>query len=218
MAFIDHTRILFKNGEYVPDEGLIVDFENGDVTNPHPFEWSRDGLIHTVKNPFGDRVGIYDDITWYRSEFDRIYKRAGLDWGWREILRCKFFTRLWNRIKWDLRLTKAYDYTAETGVWKRGKDELYIWHDCTRKSYASFYTDGQDTYILLGGYGHRGNVYTHFMGRGYGDEFEEKMASEAYLWLCSNVLREITNALEYRVPDADKLYSELTQKFYIKEE
>lgn len=55
---------------------------------------------------------------------------------------------------------------------------------------ATFYLDWQNTYVLLGGYGHHRNPYTHFYHRGYGEQFERKMAYECYRWLCSDVLAE----------------------------
>lgn len=55
---------------------------------------------------------------------------------------------------------------------------------------ASFYLDWQNTYVLLGGYGHHQNPYVHFYNRGYGETFERKMALECYHWLCGDVLSE----------------------------
>jgi hypothetical protein len=48
---------------------------------------------------------------------------------------------------------------------------------------------------VIGGYGHWKNVYCHFMARGYGDEFEEKMAAEAYKWACEKVLVDISESI-----------------------
>ena len=55
---------------------------------------------------------------------------------------------------------------------------------------ATFYLDWHNTYIMLGGYGHHKNPYTHFYNRGYGEAFERKMALECYCWLCGDVLSD----------------------------
>lgn len=221
MASIDHTRIMFKNGKYVPDEGCYFN-EDDEFVNPNPFVCNRDGEIYAIVDPFGTLTDIQNDVKWYRSEYDAIYRRAGVDWSWRDILRYRRFYHLWSRIKWDLHIMQKDSYASETGVWKCGGDELYIWHDCKRNSYASFYKTGSDTYIILGGHGHYDNVYAHFMKRGYGDEFEQKMASEAYQWLCEDVLGYIADSIvDYRDWDWDKreeLLKELQEKFWIKEE
>ena len=54
---------------------------------------------------------------------------------------------------------------------------------------ATFYMDGDESYVLLGGYGHWQCPYTHFYHRGYGEEFERQMAKECYQWLCEDVLQ-----------------------------
>ena len=51
-----------------------------------------------------------------------------------------------------------------------------------------FYLSGNETYVMLGGYGHYNNPYTHFYHRGYGEEFERKMAKECYEWLFEKIL------------------------------
>lgn len=60
---------------------------------------------------------------------------------------------------------------------------------------VTFYLDARDTYVMLGGYGHYHNPYTHFYKRGYGEEFERKMATECYEWLCENVLKDALESL-----------------------
>lgn len=52
---------------------------------------------------------------------------------------------------------------------------------------AIFYLKDDESYVMLGGYGHYGNVYTHFFERGYGEKFERKMAKECYRWLFREV-------------------------------
>ena len=83
-------------------------------------------------------------------------------------------------------------YKREVGVYTHDNIEVYIYHDAPNQSYISFYTDGKASWVVIGGYGHHNNVYTHFMSRGYGDEFEEKMAQEAFWWACDDILAELT--------------------------
>ena len=40
--------------------------------------------------------------------------------------------------------------------------------------------NGDESYVLLGGYGHWRNPYTHFFHRGYGEVFERQMGKECY--------------------------------------
>ena len=68
---------------------------------------------------------------------------------------------------------------------------LCILPDCN----VTFYLDSQNTYVMLGGYGHYHNPYTHFYERGYGEEFELKMATECYEWLCEIVLKAALETL-----------------------
>lgn len=50
-----------------------------------------------------------------------------------------------------------------------------------------FYLKDDESYTMLGGYGHYDNVYTHFFERGYGEKLERKMAKECYKWLFREV-------------------------------
>ena len=68
---------------------------------------------------------------------------------------------------------------------------LCVLRDCN----VTFYLDSRNTYVMLGGYGHYRNPYTHFYGRGYGEDFELKMATECYEWLCETVLKCALEAL-----------------------
>ena len=185
MASIDHTDIVFKNGEWVKETWHYD--ENDKYMNDLPFEYGRDGNIHTING-----VKIHDKIKWYHDEYDAIYERDG--WRYFYTVR-KSPVGIWEWLKYKLRFKHKVCYRKEVGVYKDDNVELYIYHDPLNTSYASFYYDGTDTYVVLGGYGHWGNVYTHFMHRGYGDEFEEKMVKEAYHWLCNKVLRDIVDDL-----------------------
>lgn len=82
----------------------------------------------------------------------------------------------------------------QVGYLKDVNKEIVILNslDCN----AIFYADTKDTYILIGGYGHYRNPYTHFYGRGYGEEFERRMAKECFEWLCDQVLPFIIGEID----------------------
>ena len=184
MAAIDHTVIVYKNGEYMkdPDE---FDEEKGLYINKCPFDYSRDGEITHVVSPEGKLESIVEETKWYRDEDCALYERDGIS----DISRFRLsWWTIMQAIKWKLHLMRRVCYKTEVGMWKSGDVEVYIYLNNAKMTCVSFYKDATDTYVVLGGYGHYENPYTHFMGRGYGDEFEEKMAAEAYQWLCSDIL------------------------------
>lgn len=195
MAAIDHTCIVWKNAVYIPDR----------ITNPLPFEYGRDGGIWRVQNSSETMIDIFADIKWYRDEYDAVYQRKGLNRLW-----CKPTIRACiARLNWLFRRMERKYYENEVGVWRRGDTAVYIYHDAPKQSYASFYKNDTDTYVILGGYGHHENVYCHFMNRGYGDEFERKIVSEAYQWLCRDILGEICDAVTETWDEGDELLREL---------
>lgn len=65
--------------------------------------------------------------------------------------------------------------------------------------YADFnvtiYMDAEDSYVMIGGYGHYLNPYTHFYHRGYGEDFERKMAQECFDWLCHDILDSAVHSI-----------------------
>ena len=190
MAAIDHTVIVYKNGEYLKEPDLWD--EDGNYINTLPFEYTRDGEITDIFSSGGNLIPIYEDIKWYRDEDRALYERDGIS----DI--SKFRLSWWiimQAIKWKLHLMRRVCYEREVGVWKSGDVEVYIYLNNVKQTCVSFYKDATDTYVVLGGYGHYENPYTHFMGRGYGDEFEEKMASEAYQWLCSDILSVVSESI-----------------------
>lgn len=191
MAAIDHTVIVFKNGEYLKEPDTY-DEESGLLINNCPFDYGRDGDIDKVEIAYECFYDITDKIEWYRREEDALYKRAGISDI--SLYRLGFWT-IKEAIKWRLHIMRRIGYRKEVGVCTLGDIKVYIYHDFLNSLYASFYWNSEDTYVVLGGYGHYKNPYTHFMARGYGDEFEEKMASEAYQWLCSDILEEIGDSI-----------------------
>lgn len=191
MAAIDHTVIVYKNGDYLKDPDTYD--ENGDFINLCPFDYSRDGEITAIYEEDGTKIEVlWSDIKWYHDEYDAIYEREG-------ICGAPLFPITWwklvKTVQWKLHAMRKSCYIKDVGVWKYGDVEIYFYRDDLRETYVSFYKDSEDTYVLLGGYGHLENPYTHFMHRGYGDEFESKMAAEAYQWLCMDILRVVGESI-----------------------
>lgn len=188
MAAIDHTQIVFKNGKWMKE---TFTYDEGDnYVDLVPFKYTRDGAIYSYSTD-DDYVYFVDKIEWYHDEYDAVYERDGIKnvynkWGLWDIV---------NWIKWKLRWMKLIDYEVEIGTYKDDNVEVYIYRDPFKQSYVSFYRDKTDTYVVLGGYGRHNNVYCHFMGRGYGDEFEEKMAVEALEWCLREPLKSVVEAL-----------------------
>lgn len=71
------------------------------------------------------------------------------------------------------------------------KDNLNIFTYESKNFNVIFYITDEDQYVMLGGYGHYLNPYTHFYDRGYGEGFERKMGKECYEWLMEDVLNDI---------------------------
>lgn len=191
MAAIDHTCIVFKNGNYIPEEKYSYVDENDEYVYTLPFEYGRDGDIRYI-DTFNRNIPIWDQIKWHHDECEALYRRAG--WEYFSTLRWWNPRALWEWIKWKLRIMErdwSAPYDHEVGVYTNGDFEVYIYRDAPNQSYVSFYKDAIDTYVVIGGYGHHNNVYTHFMGRGYGEEFEQKMAVEAFWWACDDILEMV---------------------------
>lgn len=207
MAGVDHTTIVWKDGVYIPDPFEWDD--DGNLIKSLPFEYGRDGNIILVQDPAGNTIDITDDIKWYRHEYDALYYRDGCD-----VLLGYNLYGVRSLLKWWLHRMKRVCYQREVGVWKRGNQEVYIYHEPLKKSYASFYKNGDETYVVLGGYGHWENVYCHFMHRGYGETFERDMASEAFHWLCDDVLETVADIITEDWDESERLTMSLRDVFH----
>lgn len=193
MAAIDHTVIVFKNGEWLEESNIgYYDDEKDDYVYLLPFRYGRDGNINAVQNSRGELESLWLSTKWYRDEYDAVYERDG--WrNWDTVRKTPH--GIWAWLKYKLHFMHKIGYRKEVGVWCMDEVEVYIYHDELNQSYVSFYDDGKDTYIVIGGYGHWKNVYAHFYARGYGDEFEKKMTEEAFRWACGDILVEISESI-----------------------
>lgn len=213
MAAIDHTVIVYKNGEYMKEPDTY-DEESGLLINNCPFDYSRDGEIVSVVSPEGKLESIVGAIKWYRDECNAVYERDGIE----DISRFRFsWYTIAQAIKWKLHLMRRVYYKYEIGVWESGDSEVYIYLNNIKRTYVSFYKDTTDTYVVLGGYGHYENPYTHFMRRGYGDEFESKMAAEAYQWLCRDILKYVSYTIFDDLEEIDDWTREMRKVFRYEE-
>ena len=211
MAATDHTVIVYKNGEYFKEPYNWVD----DIYfNLCPFDYTRDGEITHVVSPEGKLKSIVEETKWYRDEDRALYERDGI--GNISRFRLSWWT-IMQAIKWKLHLMRRVCYETEVGMWKSGDVEVYIYLNNAKMTCVSFYKDVTDTYVVLGGYGHYENPYTHFMSRGYGDEFEEKMATEAYQWLCSDILSFVSTSIFDNWQKTDEWFHEMQQELRYEE-
>lgn len=88
-------------------------------------------------------------------------------------------------------IPKLKTIIKEYGKFKYGYDKELdveiIVYECDDYN-VIFYADHDDSYIMLGGYGHMQNPYTHFYDRGLPEEVECLLMSECFEWLMTDVM------------------------------
>ena len=70
-----------------------------------------------------------------------------------------------------------------------------------------------ENYVILGGYGHYANPYTHFYGRGLPEEVERMLMNECYEWLMEDVIKDCCEALAESIWDIDDLVRDYQKDF-----
>lgn len=70
-----------------------------------------------------------------------------------------------------------------------------------------------ENYVILGGYGHYANPYTHFYGRGLPEEVERMLMSECYEWLMENIIEDCCEALAESIWDVNDLVRDYQKDF-----
>ena len=70
-----------------------------------------------------------------------------------------------------------------------------------------------ENYVILGGYGHYVNPYTHFYKRGLPKEVERMLMSECYEWLMEDVIKDCCEALAEDIWDVDDLVKDYQKDF-----
>lgn len=98
----------------------------------------------------------------------------------------------------------------------------YIWDDNYELTvYESesfnviYYLDFKknENYVILGGYGHYVNPYTHFYKRGLPEEVERMLMSECYEWLMEDVIKDCCEALAEDIWSVDALVKDYQKDF-----
>lgn len=205
MAGIDHTCIHFKNNKLLRDH-CHCDFVEyterwtGTDGKDHeslsckpinevellPYDTTRDGLfIRTNGNlPYQFSVSDEDTDAYDVDQFLVMpyFKSKGEE---------RKAYALYKKHPWEAREKWPEQFNQ---VVYHYKDENYVMFSIDDRdgSYcATFFFDlkTKDSYVTMGGYGHYSNPYMHFYHRGYGEEFERKMALECYRWLCDRVFK-----------------------------
>lgn len=70
-----------------------------------------------------------------------------------------------------------------------------------------------ENYVILGGYGHYVNPYTHFYKRGLPEEIECMLMSECYEWLMEDIIKDCCEALAEGTCDVDDLVRDYQKDF-----
>lgn len=103
----------------------------------------------------------------------------------------------------------------QAGYFYEDDIQLISWQ--TENFNAIFYVNGGESYVMLGGYGHYCNPYTHFYHRGFGESFEREIAEECYRWLLEKVLPEALEWLPaFKGAEQENGYLGLWEKFRFK--
>ena len=98
----------------------------------------------------------------------------------------------------------------------------YIWDDNYELTvYESecfnviYYLDFKknENYVILGGYGHYVNPYTHFYKRGLPEEVERMLMNECYEWLMENVIEDCCEAFAEDIWSVDILVKDYQKDF-----
>lgn len=85
------------------------------------------------------------------------------------------------------------DYTARY-VWA-DRYELTVYESDNFNVIYFLNFEKNENYVILGGYGHYVNPYTHFYGRGLPEEVERMLMSECYEWLMEDIIKDCVEAL-----------------------
>lgn len=205
MAGIDHTIIYFHNGM------LMKDIDHWDWLKRDTTCETLDSKVH-ITDEIVDTTNeisllpFYTNLLPFYTTRDGLFTKDG-------IVELKDMNRIFPNIRFnnkrkETRVIRAWDKNS----WKTEekypkldfKNRVYWYKDLnkliitqhTENYCVTFYfkLDTKDSWVAFGGYGHYCNPYTHFYCRGYGEEFEKKMALELYRWICEDIL---TNLLDY---------------------
>lgn len=208
MASIDHTCIYFHNGM------LMKEISHYDWIERDTAWETSDGKVHVTNElvnttnevnllPFDTtRDGLFTaDATVNIKDMNRVFAGTYFKHKWQE----KRVIKLYDKNSW--KATDKYpDQDFENRVyWYKDDKRLIITHH-TEDYCLTFYfkLDTKDSWVVYGGYGHNNDPYTHFYHRGYGEEFEKKMAYELYNRVCGDLLSELLDYCLYETLEEDE--------------
>lgn len=183
MAWIDHTCLYWIDGKPSNYDDVKEALEE------YGLYWTRDGVVYSKdkENVVSTATSYDPDSLVYRERY--LFFKKLWDLYPPKFIRGAYYgtLRFLNNIL--TRLFPAYkDYDRVYTDRKFKRAEVFIQTEHQGNLNISFVTIRNHGIVILGGYGHFINPYTHFMDRGYGDEFERKMHEEAYDW-CLEQLR-----------------------------
>ena len=203
MASIDHTCIHFHNGM------LMKEIDHCDWIERDTAWETEDGKVHTTNEIVGTTNEVYllpfyttrdglftKDNAVKIEDMNRIFPDVWFDGNKRKEARV---IKAWDKNSWKTE-EKYPKLDFENRVyWYKDLNKLIITQH-TEDYCLTFYfkLDTKDSWVVFGGYGHYNNPYTHFYHRGYGELFEQKMALEAYQWICERLLPDL---LDYCIPE-----------------
>lgn len=222
MAGIDHTRIYFHNGM------LMKEIDYCDWIERDTAWETSDGKVHITNEIVGttNEVNLLPFETTRDGLFTRDFCGVSLEYNMERIFLDIYFKHGWQ----EKRAIKLYDknsYKAEKKYPDQNFNNRLYWFKNEHRLIISQYTedycltfyfnlDTKDSWVVLGGYGHYANPFTHFYHRGYGEEFEKKMAHEAYIWVCERLLPDLLDYCISETLEEDEEYfmgAEYTQYY-----
>ncbi|MBP3708331.1 MAG: hypothetical protein J6J36_07045 [Clostridia bacterium] len=176
MAAMDYTQLVFNNGKLWADKnGFMKDI----VSGYRVFTIGKYGNVGRVlsKSNIND-TGEHNNFHKYRLNHrvgNENYGKGFVEDGAYDMEikpSREVYYGEYNHIKFY-----EIDYNYE------GYNCFFMWDDFGNH------------YAWVGGYGHHGNPYLHFYGRGYDDKFYKQMCKECYNWLMTDVLEDIADIL-----------------------
>lgn len=214
MASIDHEQIYFADGE--PSMKYVNElYEGWTLPGGYKIVLTRDIEFNMLYLPSGDTVV---DLKWQPVEHTEYYEVSyhRMFGGIRSKL-SKIIGNLAYKIHTPLIKKKEKTYEEYWAYWEDDHIGIYFYRG---RGYNAVFAEGDGfSVVALGGYGHHCNPYTHFINRGYGEEFEKKMLVECYDWLINELLEEgVREIFEYHgniEKDFKRIWEDLDDITYI---
>lgn len=103
------------------------------------------------------------------------------------------------------------DYTVRY-IWD-DKYELTVYESDNFNVIYFLDFEKNENYVILGGYGHYMNPYTHFYDRGLPEEVERMLMSECYEWLMEDIIKDCCEAFAVDFWDVDDLVKDYQKDF-----